>query len=216
MKSCAQARHDVARAESNRQLACKGSIGAKSLDRELGSKHNWPHSRYLMRQYDGGGWGKARLNCRLCRCRCMRRCISKINGLMKIEERARTSILPVSWPFCSRLRHPLDRSFPPTLLCSDLRFPKIALVLPQDCRMLRTLFQFRNCAGCTSTTELQFHCRVITLGLTKWFGCCELVIVSWPLWVGCYESVAVDRLLWAGRCGLLWHGVGRCGLIAVG
>ena len=33
--------------------------GAKSLDHDLGDVHTWPHSYYLMRQYDGvGGWGK--------------------------------------------------------------------------------------------------------------------------------------------------------------
>ena len=41
-----------------------------------------------MQQYNGlGGWGKVQLKYRLCRC------MIKINGIMKIEERTSTSIL---------------------------------------------------------------------------------------------------------------------------
>ena len=41
-------------AKSDRQLV---GIGAKSLDRNLGDVHIWPHSHYLMRQCNGvGGW----------------------------------------------------------------------------------------------------------------------------------------------------------------
>ena len=70
-------------------LQRKVDIGAKSLDRDLGDVHTWPHSHYLMRQCDGvGGW--VRLNYRLCRCECeMRWC--EINDLMK--EKTGTSIL---------------------------------------------------------------------------------------------------------------------------
>ena len=43
---------------SSGQLGCKGT-GAKSLDRDLGDVHTWPHSHYLMRPCNGvGGWEK--------------------------------------------------------------------------------------------------------------------------------------------------------------
>ena len=51
-------------------------IGLKSLDRDLGDVHTWPHSHYLTRQRDGVA-GKVRLKHRLCRC--------KINDMMKEE-----------------------------------------------------------------------------------------------------------------------------------
>ena len=42
---------------AEQQRPAKVGIGAKSLDRDLGDVHAWPHSHYLMRQCDGvGGW----------------------------------------------------------------------------------------------------------------------------------------------------------------
>ena len=46
------------KAESNEQL------GAKSLDRDLGDVHTWPHSHYLKRQCHGvGGWVRLKYSC---------------------------------------------------------------------------------------------------------------------------------------------------------
>ena len=41
-----------------------GILGAKSLNRDLGDVHTWPHSYYLMRQCDGvGGWVRLKYIC---------------------------------------------------------------------------------------------------------------------------------------------------------
>ena len=50
MLGLGQACHRKAR--GNKQL------GAKSLDRDLGDVHTWPHSHYLMRPCDGVGAAK--------------------------------------------------------------------------------------------------------------------------------------------------------------
>ena len=45
-------------------LQKKVGIGAKSLDRDLGDVHTWPHSHYLMRQCDRvGGWVRLKYSC---------------------------------------------------------------------------------------------------------------------------------------------------------
>ena len=81
-----------------------------------------------------------------------------------------TIFLP--WPLCSPDLYPAPTSawsFPPTLLCSDLRYAAIALVLPRDCRLPRIPFrlQKKNCIGCASAAELHSHRRILALGLTK-------------------------------------------------
>ena len=45
-------------------LQRKVGIGAKSLDRDLGDVHTWPHSHYLMRQCDGvERWVRLQYSC---------------------------------------------------------------------------------------------------------------------------------------------------------
>ena len=45
-------------------LQRKVGIGAKSLDRDLGDVHTWPHSHYLMRPCNGvGGWVRLKYSC---------------------------------------------------------------------------------------------------------------------------------------------------------
>ena len=157
------------KAGSNRQLAC---IGAKSLDRDLGDVHTWPHSHYLMRQCDGvGGW--VQLKYRLCRCRCeCEMCRCKINDLMK--EKTGTSVIFISPnPLGSltpiRLPYPLCSFFLPCLL---------RLSLPRNCPLC-----FPKIAGCLGPSsaseiasdahlvapaaELQSHLRIIVPGLTE-------------------------------------------------
>ena len=95
------------------------------------------------------------------------------------------------------ITHPTAWSFPPTLLCSDLCLPKVALVLPRDCRLPRILFRFQNCAGCTSAAELQFQPRILTLGLTE-----RLVTVDWSL---CAGLCGLGKK-WVPRAKMLsWH-----------
>ncbi len=87
------------KAESNGQLEQRAArlqrigIGAKSLDRDLGDVHTWPHSHYLKRQYNGvGGLETVRLRCKLCRCGC------EINDLMKEETGSPVPFIPVNNP----------------------------------------------------------------------------------------------------------------------
>ena len=108
------------------------------------------------------------------------------------------SISPLTLPLSCFYPAPTSaQSFVLFLLCSDLCFPKIALVLSQYCRHPWALFRFRN----------------------EKFGCCGLIFVRWSLWVDCCGFVAVDRLLWVGHCGSAavdWLlSVGRCDLVVV-
>ena len=103
------------------------------------------------------------------------------------------------------LRNSLGQSFPPPLLCSDLRFPKISGCLGPSSNS-------GHCNGCmyvcmyvcTSTPEMQFHCQNTSPRPNQMVRLRELIVVRWSLWIGCYGSVAVDWSLWiGGSCGLL-------------
>ena len=101
-------------------------VGAKSLDRDRGDVHTWPHCHYLMRQCNGvSGWGKVQLKYKLCRCRC------EINDLRR--EETGTSILfihagPLALLTPIQLPHPLGPFLPAllTLFRLDLYLPEIA------------------------------------------------------------------------------------------
>ena len=137
------------RAESNGQLGC--GIGAKSLDRDLGDVHTWPHSHYLMRLCNGvSGWvGAAKVQLVQMQVRCesiiwWRKRLIPFPSLSSM-----TPLCPFD-PFCSPDPYPALNPFgpfPPTLLYSALRFPEIA----------GYLFRFQNCVGCASDVELQSH-----------------------------------------------------------
>ena len=52
------------RGQQAASLQRKVGIGAKSLDRDLGDVHTWPHSHYLTRQCNGvGGWVQLKYGC---------------------------------------------------------------------------------------------------------------------------------------------------------
>ena len=116
------------------------------------------------------GW--VRLKCRLCRCRCeCKICRCKINNLMKDKTAAfilfilpgSLSLLaplallihfssdPFALPTPIRLLHLLG---PFTFLCSGLRFPETALVLPRDCRLLWCFPEIAGCLGASRDYRL--------------------------------------------------------------
>lgn len=68
-------------------------------------------------------------------------------------------------PMASRFSWSLSGSisFHSNPLCSCFRFPRIALVLPRDCRLPWTIFRFWNCIGCTSAAKLQYYCWILAL-----------------------------------------------------
>ena len=87
----------------------------------------------------------------------------EINNLMEKETSTPSSLSSMASlypfnPFCSPLLVPTSAwSFSSALLCSDLRFPKIASYL----------LRFRNCVGCASDAKLQSHRWILAPGLTK-------------------------------------------------
>lgn len=101
------------------------------------------------------------------------------------------------------------RPFPPTLLCSDLCLPKLALIFPLHYRLPRTrnLLRFSNYVGCASAAELHIQRQILTLGITK-----RLVAVDHSLCACFYGLGVVSRLLHIGRPGLVAL---RCGSVAV-
>lgn len=77
----------------------------------------------------------------------------------------------------------------------------IALVLPRDYRLSRTLFHFWNCAVCSFAVGPQFQRQVLTLDLTE-----GLVAMGRSLGAGLSGSVAVVRSLYISRRGLVTLG----------
>ena len=126
-------------------------IGAKSRDHDLGNKHTWAHSHYLMQQRDRlGGWEKVRLEYKVCRCRSR----SKISGLLKEGLAPPPSSSPMALPLSRHLcfhnpsKSPSFLSLYPALLRPPL--PQNCFGISQDCRLPQTLFCFQNYAGCVS------------------------------------------------------------------
>ena len=109
------------KAESNGQLEQRAArlqrvgIGAKSLDRDLGDVHTWPHSHYLKRRYNGvDGWEKVRLRYKLCRYGC------EINDLMKEETGNSVPYIRVNNPTIAP--DPTRPSQPPDMIPPPRRF----------------------------------------------------------------------------------------------
>ena len=141
------------------------------------------------------------------------RCMSKINGLVKIGGKAGTSILfiiydspglltpllslPLSGPtpprlvlssYLDLLRPPLPQHY----LGASLRFPAASdpLLIPGLLWM---------CIHCSAAISLSNTSPRPNGAVAR----CGLIVVRWTLWVDYCGSVAVVRSLWVGRCGLL-------------
>ena len=135
-------------------LQRKVGIGAKSLDRDLGDIHTWPHSQYLVRNCNGvGGWVRLQYSCvgigaKFAGAKSMIWWRKKlVPPCSFILQRPLALLIPLlSWPLPGSHIRSFLSSYP-ALLRPPL--PQNCLGASRYCRLPRTLFCFQSCVGCT-------------------------------------------------------------------